>query len=545
VVCVGAFVASFSPAATAIQRASRPQVVVVPSRALLDNESAEVDVTHLAPFDFVSFEQCAATTAGGTTCATPSYANADSHGTVRAPITVRRMVAASGATYDCTLAQCSIAVFAGSQTTSVPITFDLGAPLTRSDLPAQAPCVQWPTQGWPTASIPAGVDANAVSAVGAQMIAGGATGVVVIHGGRLVYEKYAPGDSAATIQPSFSVSKSFESTVIGLLWQQGRLQLDARAPIAQWADPSDPRHTITLRNLLNMSSGLQWNENYSDQSSDVFQMVLSSDEAAYVIGKPLAHTPGSVWNYSTGDSEVLGYIAGQTAGVSGPTFDAYLHQVLLDPLGINPVQVGFDPAGNWDAGWFTNTTTRNFAKLGLLYLRNGTWEDQPFLSPGWVDFVRTPSPAYSGYGGQFWLNGDGSFRMVGLYGQTVVIVPALDLVVAVNNGGSAQPMVDLFRDAAPVRCGANARAVDDQVTAPPRGTVTIPVLANDRGGANGLAPGTLTIVTPPAHGTATVVGRRIRYTAGTGSPGSDALSYAVCSIDRRECPRATVHVTMG
>jgi CubicO group peptidase (beta-lactamase class C family) len=120
------------------------------------------------------------------------------------------------------------------------------------------------------------------------------------------------------------------------------------------------------------------------------------------------------------------------ARVSGDKYLAYLHRQLFDPLGINPVEPGCDAAGRWRAGWQTNATTRNFAKLGLLYLRDGKWENKRFLSSRWVDFVRTPSPAYSGYGGQFWLNRDGSFEMIGLYGQSVHIVPDLDPIIAVK-----------------------------------------------------------------------------------------------------------------
>ena len=285
--------------------------------------------------------------------------------------------------------------------------------------------------------------------------------VVVIHGGRLVYEQYAPGVTAHSILGSFSVSKSFTSTMIGLLVDRGRLELDDRAPIAEWSARTDPRRAITLRNLLNMGSGLQWNEAYFTLPSDVIQMIASGDESRYVIAKPLEVTPGTRWHYSTGDTAVLGRIIADTAHVSGSTYGAYLHKHLLDPLGINPVDLGFDAAGRWRSGWWTNTTTRNFAKLGLLYLRDGVWENKRFLSSKWVDFVRTPSPAYSGYGGQFWLNSDGSFEMIGLYGQSVHIIPDLDLIIAVNNGAGDFPMLQAFRNARPASCGHPPSRTDD------------------------------------------------------------------------------------
>ena len=336
---------------------------------------------------------------------------------------------------------------------------DVGARISRhqSHLPRQLKCVPWPTHGWPTGPLPSGVDSAAVGAAANEMVGPGrGDSVVVIHGGRLVYERYAPGVTADSILPSFSVSKSFTSTMIGLLVDRGRLELDDRAPIAEWSAQTDPRRSITLRNLLNMSSGLQWTEDYFNFQSDVVQMIVSGDESRYVIAKPLEFTPGTRWRYSTGDTAVLGRIIADTVRVSGDGYLAYLHNQLFDPLGINPVQAGFDAAGRWRAGWLTNTTTRNFAKLGLLYLRNGRWENKRFLSSKWVDFVRTPSPAYSGYGGQFWLNSDGTFEMIGLYGQSVHIIPDLDLIIAVNNGTGDFPMLQAFRNAKPASCSHRA-----------------------------------------------------------------------------------------
>jgi CubicO group peptidase (beta-lactamase class C family) len=389
------------------------------------------------------------------------------------------------------------------------------------------------------------VDKAAVEAAGAQMVGPNkGDSVVVIHSGRLVYEKYADHVTPDTVLPSFSVSKSFTSTMIGLLVDDGKLALDRRAPINAWSAPTDPRRAITLRNILNMSSGLQWNENYSDAQSDVFQMVAAGDESSYVIAKPLDAKPGSRWQYSTGDTAVLGRIIGDTAHVSGAAYQAYLHKRLFDPLGINPVVAGVDRAGRWRAGWQTNTTTRNFAKLGLLYLRDGVWENKQFLSSSWVNFVRTPSPAYLGYGGQFWLDGDGSFRMIGLYGQTVHIIPDLDLIIAINNGGSDFPMVDAFRNAQAPSCGAAPAAVNDTASVRALGAVGVDVLANDRGGAAGLAPATLTISRAATHGTTEVVGDRIRYRSEGGFTGHDTFGYLVCTNDRRRCVEATVTVNV-
>ena len=530
-----------APAATA----SSPAVRAIPATGLLDREVVDIRGAGFGRYEPVGLLQCAGAVADGAKCGPAAFGTADAHGAFDIELNVRRQLVVGGSTWDCVAVACFAVLQDGS---AARLQFVKGAPLVRAALPTQPACVPWPAKQWPTGAIPAGVDPTAVASAGNNIIAGGATAVVVIQGGRLVYEKYASGHNASTIEPSFSMSKSFTSTVIGLLVQQHKLQLDARAPIAEWAGASDPRRAITLRNILNMSSGLQWNEIYSNTpDSDVFHMILDEpNEAAYVIAKPLIHTPGTVWNYSTGDAEILGHIIGQTVGVSGSTYAAYLHKVLLDPLGTNPVNIGFDKSGGWMSGWFTNMSTRNFAKLGELYLRNGVWSGKQFLAPSWVEFVRTPSPADAGYGGQFWLEPDGSFEMIGLYGQTVRIVPQEDLIVAVNNGGNTQSMVDAFRHAVEPTCGvAQPGLVDDHATVAPSGSINVPVLANDAGGAIGLAPATLTVADLPAKGTARVVGTSIRYTARPGATGADHFSYVVCTSDRRACPTANVSVTIG
>ena len=435
-------------------------------------------------------------------------------------------------------------VIDGEPGAALPLTFDPNGPARGSDLPAQLACVAWPTDGWPVGPLPKGVDAARVAAVGEQAVGpDGGDSIVVIYGGKLVYENYADGVSADSVLPSFSMSKSFTSTMVGLLVDEGKLALDARAPIAAWAGPDDPRNAITLRNLLNMASGLQWYESYTEATSDVIKMVVSPDNAAYAIAKPLEVKPGTRFQYSTGDTMVLAKIIGDAAGVSGDAYAQYLRDRLLDPLGIVPAVPGIDPAGTWRGGYQTDTTTRNFAKLGLLYLRDGVWEDRQFLSPDWVDFVRTPGPS-PGYGGQFWLNGDGSFSMIGLYGQSVQIVPQLDLIVAGNNGGGTGEMADLFRNAEKPTCGGTTApaAADDDASVTALKTVDVDVLANDSGGTAGLAAATLTVADPPVHGTADIVDGRIRYRAESAFTGTDSFRYVVCTTDRRDCVEAGVDI---
>ena len=528
--------------------ADPPAVRVLPATGLWDGQRVQLRGERFDAGTYLYARQCAGE---------PVDANCQQYmwdvmvgplGTISHLYAVQRRITTPAGVQDCVAVACSIVLGPGIgvPTHVLPLTFDPDAPPVGTDLPPQLECVSWPTDGWPTGDLPAGVDRAAVEALGEQMVGSyGGDSVVVIQGGRLVYENYAEGMGADTVFPSMSMSKSFTSTMVGLLVDDGLIDIDQDELFPEWSDPADPRSGITTRHLLNMSSGLQFDEIYGGDS-DVIRMIQSADAAAYVVAKPSLHAPGTSFSYSTGDTMLLSRVIGDAAGVSGPTYEAMLQDRLFAPLGIDPVIAGFDEAGRWRSGWFTNTTTRNFAKLGLLYLRHGVWEDQQFLSEDWVDFVRTPAPTYSGYGGQFWLNGDGSFSMVGVGGQNVLIVPHLDLIVAVNNGGSTGNMANLFANAAPATCGPSGVAlVDDEASVAVDGSVLIDVLANDSGGAEGLAPVTLTVSTEPSAGTATVEAGRIRYTPDPGSTGSDSFDYFVCTTGRRPCLEATVTVAVG
>ena len=528
--------------------ADPPALRVLPATGLWDGQQVQLRGERFDAGSYLYARQCAGDPIDANCESYAQSVTPDPLGNIALVLAVRRHMTTPAGAQDCVAVTCSIVLSTGMGPPIhvTPITFDPDAPPVATDLPPQLECVSWPTGGWPTGDLPAGVDRAAVEALGEQMVGTyGGDSVVVIQGGRLVYENYAEGMGADTVFPSMSMSKSFTSTMVGLLVDDGLIDIDQDELFPEWSDPADPRSGITTRHLLNMSSGLQFDEIYGGDS-DVIRMIQSADAAAYVVAKPSAHPPGTSFSYSTGDTMLLSRVIGDAAGVSGPTYEAMLQDRLFAPLGIDPVIAGFDEAGRWRAGWFTNTTTRNFAKLGLLYLRHGVWEDQQFLSEDWVDFVRTPAPTYSGYGGQFWLNGDGSFSMVGVGGQNVLIVPRLDLIVAVNNGGSAGSMANLFANAAPATCGPSDVALaDDAASVAVDGSVLIDVLANDSGGAAGLAPITLTVSTEPSAGTATVESGRIRYTPDPGSTGSDTFDYFVCTTGRRPCLEATVTVAVG
>lgn len=268
--------------------------------------------------------------------------------------------------------------------------------------------------------------------------------------------------------------------------------------------------------------------------------------AHFAASKPLVGEPGADWSYSTGDTMILAGIIARTVG-TGPTLDAFLHQRLFDAIGMGPMALGFDDKGVWIGGAFADTTSRSFAKFGLLYLRAGLWDGAQVLAEGWAEYARTPAPSYSGYGAQFWLGGiAGSFRALGFLGQQIEIVPDLDLIVVVNssNGNHADvgAIVDQFSRAALPGCGT-VTAQDDSVSVRSGSTVDVKVLANDRSTGGAFKRRSLEIIQLPTVGSTRVANRHIRYLAPSGSKGTDTFTYEVCNR-QGDCDEATVTVTI-
>lgn len=152
-----------------------------------------------------------------------------------------------------------------------------------------------------------------------------------------------------------------------------------------------------------MSSGLAWSEGSYPDNADFSQMLAADDGAGYAAGKELAAEPGTEFVYSNGNTMLLSRILADEVG-SGSDFRDFMDTELLDKIGIGRLEMDFDPAGTWYGGHSVETTTRNFAKLGLLYLRDGVWDGERILPEGWVDYSRSPSAANSEYGAGWWLD---------------------------------------------------------------------------------------------------------------------------------------------
>ncbi len=317
------------------------------------------------------------------------------------------------------------------------------APAPATPLPAQDPAVPWPTATWPTGEPPADRADDLAELIDegfADPSADGPHGLplalVVVHCGRLVAERYGPTAGPDERLISWSMAKSVTQALVGVLVGRGVLDVDAPAPVPEWADPGDPRRAITVDHLLRMVPGLEFNEDYVDAgTSHCIEMLFGSgqdDMAAYTAGQAAVAPPDEVFNYSSGTTTVLCRILADAVG-PGPAFERWMGRVLLDPLGID-ARLTFDGAGTWVGSSFLHATARDFAKFGLLYLRDGRWEDRRILPEGWVDRARTHRATDgegSRYGSHWWLwpHGTDVFHASGYETQRIIVDPGADLVI--------------------------------------------------------------------------------------------------------------------
>jgi CubicO group peptidase (beta-lactamase class C family) len=274
----------------------------------------------------------------------------------------------------------------------------------------------------------------------------GTRGVVVVHRGELVGERYAAGFGPFVPQRSWSVAKSITATLAGLLHDRRLLKLDARAPIPAWA--GDARRAITVRQLLNMSSGLKQNqfegterslETFTPESEHAFIYFDGFDTYADALEAPLEVPPGTRWQYRNANVLALAYAMRRVIRRAGGDPQSFPQRRLLEPLGMRSTTLETDPYGHFIASGTAFTTPRDLARLGLLHLRRGHHAGRRLLSARWVDFVRTPAPTTPGYGGFWWLNHDSeefpslpadAYFASGAFGQSILVIPSHDLVIA-------------------------------------------------------------------------------------------------------------------
>ncbi|MEO9033665.1 MAG: serine hydrolase [Ginsengibacter sp.] len=272
--------------------------------------------------------------------------------------------------------------------------------------------IAWPSGDKITDSISPRIDKNKLEAAIAAAFTEPHAGkkqrtraVLIVYDGQIVGEKYAPGFNKNMKMYGWSMAKSFTGAMIGILVKENKLDIMKPAPVEEWSKPTDPRHAITIQNLLQQTSGLDFQEVYT-KSSDVTRMLFQKgDMAAYAASHTLVHKPGTVFNYSSGNSNILARIIRQTVGQND--YPAFPFTSLFYKIGMYETNMEPDASGTYVGSSYVNATARDYARFGLLYCNNGVWNGEQILPADWVRQTTAPFTAdpLKHYGYQFWLSG--------------------------------------------------------------------------------------------------------------------------------------------
>lgn len=259
--------------------------------------------------------------------------------------------------------------------------------------------------------------------------------LVVIYKDKIIAEKYDTGFDKNSKILGWSMTKSITGTLFGILQHQGKYNINKPAPIAEWKN--DDRKIITTNDLLHMNSGLAWEEDYSSISDATKMLFLSQNMGRIQLEKEVAFKPNTHWNYSSGTTNLLSYILRNQFKTHQEYLD-FWYAALIDKIGMNSMVVETDMAGNFVGSSYAWATTRDWAKFGLLYLHEGSWNGEQLFNKSWAKYVATPTNGSNGdYGAHFWLNAGGRYPDApkdlysanGFQGQKVFIIPSLDLVI--------------------------------------------------------------------------------------------------------------------
>jgi len=265
---------------------------------------------------------------------------------------------------------------------------------------------------------------------------------LVIYDGNIVAEKYAPGFDKNTVMLGWSMSKSFTAAMIGILVKENKLSLDSPASVSSWTNTK--KQNITLRHLLQQTTGLDFTEIYTRPSSVTKMLFSKGDMAAYTESLSLKYEPGTAFNYSSGNTNILSKIIRQTVGEKD--YAAFPYNELFYKINAYSFLMEPDASGTYIGSSYSYATARDFARFGLLYYNNGVWNGEQILPVNWVKESIQPSNAdkQKHYGYQFWLNGydkkDPAKRWYpdvpadmyfadGFGGQDIYIIPSEKLVV--------------------------------------------------------------------------------------------------------------------
>jgi len=318
------------------------------------------------------------------------------------------------------------------------------------------------TTSWPLGdlipdTISTGIDKAAITGISRQLVAnnaynGNPFAFIVLHKGLPVAEAYKPEFNKDTRFLSWSVAKSFANALTGILVRQGKMDIMQPADIEEWR--GDERSRITLNDLLQMQSGLKWNEDYGSRSDVNLMLFNEGDMSRFAVKSPLEYPAGTQWKYSSGTANIISSLI-RNEFESDTACYAFMQDWFFEKIGITDAVFEVDPSGDFVGSSYLYATARDYARFGLLYLNDGVFNGERILPERWVDYTRTPASASNGeYGALFWLNRSGKFPSApddmyscnGHDGQYIFIIPSRELVMVVL-GFSPKPdnEIDLDR----------------------------------------------------------------------------------------------------
>ena len=264
---------------------------------------------------------------------------------------------------------------------------------------------------------------------------GHAFGFMVVHKGVPVVEAYQPQFNEKTRFLSWSMAKSVTNALAGILIKDGKLSLEQPAAIPEWQN--DERKKITINDLLQMQSGLSWNEDYGNRSDVTTMLYCESDFARFAYTKPPKYSAGTHWYYSSGSVNVLNYLMRKTIG-NDYEYYRLSQERLFNKIGMVNAVFETDASGTQVGSSYVYATVRDYARFGLLYLNEGKINGEQILPEGWVKYTTTPASDSKGeYGALFWLNQAKEFPSApadmyscnGHDGQQIFVIPSKELVV--------------------------------------------------------------------------------------------------------------------
>jgi CubicO group peptidase (beta-lactamase class C family) len=260
-------------------------------------------------------------------------------------------------------------------------------------------------------------------------------GLIVVKNGTVVYERYELGNTRESRWLSYSVAKSVTSLLVGAAIKDGYIR-SVDEPVTDYLPRlrNSAYDRSSIRDVLQMASGVEWTEVYDDPQSDINTVTWPTLELyEFLRNKPRAAAPGEVFNYNTGETNLVGTLV---RAAIGNNLSTYLSEKIWKPFGMeyDAYWVLSEEGGGEFGGSSLNATLRDYARIGLFALRNGRLGNgEAVLPDGWMAESTTPSAANAEYGYLWWLHGAGAYSASGIFGQGIYIDPKTNLIIAVHS----------------------------------------------------------------------------------------------------------------